>query len=127
MKNQTSSLDNSHFPVMLNEVIKISAPINGGIFVDCTLGSGGYTSALLKFPNTKVIAIDRDKNAISIANKLREKFNNRFNFYQLKFSQIDDTLNSYVDTIIFDQSFLQFLRVKRGMSNLIEPHLNLFL
>ena len=74
MKNQTSSLDNSHFPVMLNEVIKISAPVNGGIFVDCTLGGGGYTSALLKFPNTKVIAIDRDKNAISIANKLREKF-----------------------------------------------------
>ncbi len=118
MKNQTSSLDNSHFPVMLNEVIKISAPIKGGIFVDCTLGGGGYTSALLKFPNTKVIAIDRDKNAISIANKLREKFNNRFNFYQLKFSQIDDTLNSYVDTIIFDLglSSIQLNNLKRGFS-----------
>ena len=43
MINQTSSLEFSHFPVMLNEVIKISTPSKGGSFIDCTFGGGGYT------------------------------------------------------------------------------------
>ena len=55
MKTQISSLEYSHFPVMLSEVVQISSPENGGIFVDCTFGGGGYSKALLKFPKTKVI------------------------------------------------------------------------
>ena len=45
---------------MLSEIIQISSPQKGGIFVDCTFGGGGYSKALLKFPKTKVIGIDRD-------------------------------------------------------------------
>ena len=60
MRKQTSSLDFSHFPVMLNEIIKISSPTNGGVFIDCTFGGGGYSSALLKYSKTKVIGLDRD-------------------------------------------------------------------
>ena len=56
-----TSLEFSHFPVMLNEVIKICSPENGGSFVDCTFGGGGYSEEILKFPNTKVTALDRDK------------------------------------------------------------------
>ena len=37
MKNKPSSLELSHFPVMLNEVLKISLPFAGCKFVDCTL------------------------------------------------------------------------------------------
>ena len=48
MKIQTSSLEISHFPVMLNEIIQISSPSKGGVFVDCTFGGGGYTKELLK-------------------------------------------------------------------------------
>ena len=58
MNNQTSSLELSHFPVMLNEVIKISSPSNGGNYIDCTFGGGGYSKQLLKFPKTKVKGID---------------------------------------------------------------------
>ena len=60
MSNPTSSLEFSHFPVMLEEVIKICTPSKGGIFVDCTFGGGGYSKKLLKFSKTKVIALDRD-------------------------------------------------------------------
>ena len=59
MNFQTSSLEFSHFPVMLSEVIKTSSPEKGGIYVDCTFGGGGYSQAILRFPKTKVVAIDR--------------------------------------------------------------------
>ena len=71
MNTQTSSLELSHFPVMLNEIIKITSPSQGGNFVDCTFGGGGYSRKLLKFSKTKVIAIDRDLAVASIAENLK--------------------------------------------------------
>ena len=53
MKNQTSSLEMHHFPVMLNEVIQILSPIKGGLLVDCTFGGGSYSKALLNFLRQK--------------------------------------------------------------------------
>ena len=70
--DQTSSLEFSHFPVMLNEVLQISSPSSGGKFLDCTFGGGGYSKEILKFPNTTVQAIDRDKKVISIAKNLKK-------------------------------------------------------
>ena len=49
MNNHTSSLEFSHFPVMMNEVIKISSPATGGKFVDCNFGGGSYSKEILKF------------------------------------------------------------------------------
>ena len=118
MNTQKSSLEFSHFPVMLSEVIKISSPTEGGLFVDCTFGGGGYTDNLLKFPKTTIIALDRDPSVISIAKKIEKKFQSRFKFYQLKFSQIDQILKNNVDTIIFDLglSSIQLNNLKRGFS-----------
>ena len=118
MKTLISSLEFSHFPVMLSEVIKILSPIKGGLFVDCTFGGGGYSKALLKFPNVKVIALDRDEKVLSIASKLEKKFHSRFKFYQIKFSQIDKILNKHVDGIIFDLgiSSIQLNDMQRGFS-----------
>ena len=65
---------NLHYPVLLNEVINIITPQNGGTFIDCTFGQGGYSKKILEYPNTKVIAIDRDKNSIQIASDLKKKF-----------------------------------------------------
>ena len=73
MNTLKSSLEFPHFPVMLNEIIEISSPSKGGLFVDCTFGGGNYSKALLQFNKTKVIAIDRDKAVNSIAKNLKKK------------------------------------------------------
>jgi len=47
MNNHTPLLEFSHFPVMLNEVLKISSPSKGGRYIDCTFGGGGYSKEIL--------------------------------------------------------------------------------
>ena len=54
MKTQKSSLETPHFPVMLSEIIQISSPKEGGLFIDCTFGGGGYSKEILKFKKTNV-------------------------------------------------------------------------
>ena len=43
-----------HYPVLLNDLISIISPQNGGTFIDCTFGHGGYSHKILQFPKTKV-------------------------------------------------------------------------
>ncbi len=102
MNNRTSSLEFSHFPVMLNEVLKISSPSVGGRFIDCTFGGGGYSKELLKFSKISIKALDRDQKVLPIAKDFEKQFPNRFKFYQIKFSQLDTISDNSVDVIIFD-------------------------
>ena len=75
-----SSSEFSHFPVMLDEVIKICSPHKGGVYIDCTFGGGGYSKKLLNFSKTKVIALDRDEFILDKGKKLQIKYPNRFFF-----------------------------------------------
>ena len=90
MNISISSLEKKHFPVMLDEVIKICDPVkNHKTFLDCTFGGGGYSKALLKFPKSRVIALDRDVSAKDRAKELERNNPNRFKFYNEKFSNPD--------------------------------------
>src|SRR5271170_5284240 len=53
-----------HVPALLREVIANLAPRDGGVYIDGTLGAGGYTAAILAAANAQVIGIDRDPTAV---------------------------------------------------------------
>ena len=103
--NATMLLEKTkHHPVMLDQVLSIISPQHGGTFIDCTFGGGGYSRAILKYPGTKVFAIDRDKITEHYANDLSKKFPDRFNFFRSKFSNLDQVIHSDINpkAIIFD-------------------------
>ena len=115
------SLDNKkHYPVMLDQVLSIISPQHGGTFIDCTFGGGGYSRAILKYPGTKVFAIDRDKITEHYANDLSKKFPDRFNFFRSKFSDLNQVIHSNINpkAIIFDLglSSIQLLDNQRSFS-----------
>ena len=109
-----------HYPVLLNEIISIISPQYGGTFIDCTFGQGGYSSKILEFPDTKVIAIDRDKDSIKKSTDIKLKFEGRFFFKNLKFSQLNNLKlkNENIKAIIFDlgYSYSQIKDNKKGLS-----------
>jgi len=109
--NATMSLDKTkHHPVMLDQVLSIISPQHGGTFIDCTFGSGGYSHAILKYPDTKVFAIDRDKLTQQYANTLLKRFPKRFSFFQNKFSNLNKIIKSDSNprAIIFDLGLSSF-------------------
>ena len=121
MKITIPSLEIKHFPVMLDEVIRTCSLINSNkLIIDCTFGGGGHSRALLKFPNTKVIALDRDKSAINRAKYLEKDFPTQFTFYNEKFSNLDKIIKkeNKPDIIIFDLglSTFQLQDFSRGFS-----------
>ena len=109
-----------HYPVLLNEIISIITPQYGGTFIDCTFGQGGYSKKILEFENTKVIALDRDFESKKKANEIKEKFEDRFIFKNIKFSQLSNLKlkNEEVKGIIFDlgYSYTQIKDYKKGLS-----------
>ena len=109
-----------HYPVLLNEVISILTPQHGGTFIDCTFGQGGYSEKILENNKNNIIALDRDKDVLTSVSKLKTKFKNRFQFYNLKFSQLDKIKikDNKLKGIIFDlgYSFNQIKNSQKGLS-----------
>ena len=73
----TINLEKKHFPVLLDEIIKIISPRYSGTFLDCTFGQGGYSEKILENKNNKVIAFDRDQNTIKVSDKFKKRFGGR--------------------------------------------------
>ena len=109
-----------HYPVLLKEIISVISPQHGGTFIDCTFGQGGYTKKILDFKNTNVIALDRDKESEKIANQLKENFEDRFIFKNIKFSQLSNLKlkNESIRGVIFDlgYSYTQIKDPQKGLS-----------
>ena len=75
---------------MLAEVLAALAPRDGGIYVDGTFGAGGYTRGLLTTARCKVLAIDRDPQAISGGAALVADFPDRLMLVQGRFSDMEN-------------------------------------
>jgi 16S rRNA (cytosine1402-N4)-methyltransferase len=69
--------DRVHEPVLTAEAIALLAPERGGLFVDCTVGLGGHTQALLEAGASKVLGLDRDRDALRMAGERLTAFGDR--------------------------------------------------
>ncbi|HRH42741.1 MAG TPA: 16S rRNA (cytosine(1402)-N(4))-methyltransferase RsmH [Pyrinomonadaceae bacterium] len=123
MKNSDETISQIHTSVLLAETIELLEPERGGIFVDCTLGLGGHSEAILQLSEkTQVIGIDQDLDAIAFAKKRLEKFGERFKVFHANFSEIAEVLEEAkidkVDGVLADLgvSSLQLDSESRGFS-----------
>ncbi len=83
----------SHRPVLLRETIELLAAERGGLFVDCTVGLGGHSEAILQAsPATQVIGIDRDEEALETARKRLAEFGGRFRAVHADFRELTRVL-----------------------------------
>jgi 16S rRNA (cytosine1402-N4)-methyltransferase len=63
--------------VLVTEVVAMLRPQAGGVYVDCTVGLGGHTAALLDAGAGRVIGLDRDTAAIARARERLAVFGDR--------------------------------------------------
>jgi 16S rRNA (cytosine1402-N4)-methyltransferase len=83
------NLNIPHIPVLLNETISLFSQMNDGYFIDCTLGFGGHSEAILKnFPNIKLIGIDQDIEALEFAKNRLKSFSDRVEFINGRASEV---------------------------------------
>ena len=107
-----------HFPVMLPEVLSALAPKDGYVYVDATFGNGGYTEAILKSADCKVIALDRDPNVLARSQELKAQYGDRFEFRAGRFGDFAELVPENVDGAVFDigVSSMQLDEADRGFS-----------
>lgn len=77
-----------HEPVMVEEVLKHLAPRDEGLYLDGTVGGGGHARAVLeRCPGCRVIAVDRDPEALAEARANLAGFAGRVRFLHERFDQ----------------------------------------
>jgi len=85
--------DELHNPVLLEEIIEWLQPERGGSFVDCTVGAGGHSFAMLAAsPDTRVVGIDQDSDALAAARARLAIFENRVQLFHSNFERITSVL-----------------------------------
>ncbi len=82
-----------HVPVLLEESLAFLDLERGGTFVDCTLGLGGHSEAMLeREPRARVIGIDRDLDALGRARTRLARFGGRFRAVHAEYSDLAEVL-----------------------------------
>ena len=99
-------MDNYHIPVLLEEVITALNLKDGDSFVDGTLGGAGHSSAILtRYKDIKLIAFDRDIEAIEYSKTRLKDFLGQVSFNHTNYKDIPKVLentNQRVDAILLD-------------------------
>jgi 16S rRNA (cytosine1402-N4)-methyltransferase len=83
-----------HEPVMVSEVLDMLLPSRGGVFVDCTVGLGGHSRALLERGASHVLALDRDSSALQIAREALAPFGDRVTLVHADYRDLPRVLDS---------------------------------
>jgi 16S rRNA (cytosine1402-N4)-methyltransferase len=114
-----------HIPVLLEPILTHCAPI-GGLWLDGTLGAGGYTRALLE-AGASVIAVDRDPSAIAMAAGWAPAQGDRLRLVQGNFSALDSYSDQPLDGVVLDLgvSSMQLDQPERGFSFLRDGPLDM--
>ena len=81
-----------HTPVLLDSVIAALEPRTGAVYVDGTLGGGGYTSGLLEAADCIVWGIDRDPDAIARNEDLAARYAGRLHLVCGRFGDMQTLL-----------------------------------
>jgi 16S rRNA (cytosine1402-N4)-methyltransferase len=111
-----------HIPVLARQVFDRLQPRDGEIYIDGTFGAGGHTRAILGVEGTRVIGIDRDRNAVADAFALVEEAQGRLTLVEDRFSNLEhvahDLGHEAVDGILLDLgvSSMQLDEPERGFS-----------
>lgn len=116
-----------HESVLVDEVLELFAPLEAGaaeiVLVDCTLGLGGHSEALLeRFPAARLIGIDRDARAVELAGERLGRFGDRVRLVRGRFSELEALLKGVgqdrVHGILADLgvSSMQLETAERGFS-----------
>ena len=114
----------SHVPVMLEECLTGLNLKDGGIYFDGTLGGAGHSYEILKRKNVKLIATDRDQDAINYATNRLSEFEGRFTVVRSNFKNFKSVISDLgvfgVDGVLLDLgvSSYQLDNRERGFSYL---------
>ncbi len=110
-----------HYPVLHKEVLEnLPIPEGDSLLIDCTTGEGGHTSLFLeRYPNLKVIGLDRDR-------VIQQKAIERLRPYGSRFTPVLSSFDDYLstadaesaDAILFDLgiSMFHYVESERGFS-----------
>ncbi len=118
-------MDTHHISVLCDKVIDFLNPKSDGVYIDGTVGLGGHSAAILEAsaPNGRVIGIDLDVEALTIAKDRLHVFGERYSLTNGNFAEMDALLESRhsvhaVDGILLDLgvSSLQLDAPHRGFS-----------
>jgi len=112
----------THVPVMTAEVLEYLQPQRGGLFVDCTVGLGGHARALLEAGASRIIGLDRDRDALAGAAETLAPWADRVALAHADYRSLDDVLDraevATIDGALADLgvSSLQLDSAGRGFS-----------
>lgn len=131
VKYQKKFMNDNHYPVLKEEVKEWINLKENGIYVDCTVGTGGHAKYLLScMKNIFLIGLDKDEKMIEIARENLKEFKN-FKLIKGGFENIKEIIENEnigkVDGILFDLGFskLQVKDPNKGFSFQIEGPLDM--
>ena len=126
-------MDFEHVPVLLDEIMEILNPRPGEVFVDCTLGGGGHSKAIIKriLPGGTLIGIDQDVNALNAAQRNLKEYSKNIVYVQSNYEKLDEIIAKHspsgIDGILFDigVSSHQLDEKERGFSYMQDSPLDM--